>query len=283
MTAALDSATAQDVSGGHVLARSPGCAFISFSGGVESTTMTLLFGATATPIFADTGAEHEEMYARLDYLETRFREIHNKPDFRIVRVKAKNAENTGADNLTDYILHRAYFPSPMARFCTRLFKIEPINKFLEAAGECELMIGLNADEKDRTGNHGLLPNVKYSYPLIDLGITRAMAVQALKQYGLEPKLPVYMRRGGCVYCPFKSKSEYVAMAHLSPGQLEGVAELEEAVQRKSRTGKWYGVRDGIPSMRQLIEDEKHQLFSTEEMYAQQPEEIGSPCGVFCHR
>jgi 3'-phosphoadenosine 5'-phosphosulfate sulfotransferase (PAPS reductase)/FAD synthetase len=246
--------------------------------------MVLLFGAKSQPIFSDTGAEHPEMYARLDYLEERFREIHNKPDFKIIRVRAENAENTGTDNLTDYILHRAYFPSPMARFCTRLFKIEPMNRFLKNAGDCELMIGLNADEKDRTGNHGLLQNVKYSYPLIDLGINRATALAALKQYGLEPKLPVYMRRGGCIYCPFKSKKEYVAMAHLAPSQLEKVADLEEAVQRKSNTGKWYGVRDGIQSMRGLIEQEKTQsLFSAEEMYAQQPEEIGSPCGVFCHR
>ncbi len=161
-----------------------------------------------------------------------------------------------------------------------------MNNFLKEAGECELMIGLNADEVDkREGNLGTIPSIKISYPLVDLGITRKMCVAALKEYDLEPKLPVYMRRGGCVYCPFKSNKEYIAMAHLAPSQLEGVAQLEEKVHALARNQnkKFYGVRHGIPSMRGLIEDEKLSMFSAAEMYDNQPEEIGTPCGVFCHR
>lgn len=259
--------------------------FIAYSGGVESTAMALAFGRNAQCIFTDTGAEHEEMYARLDFVERELKKIHG-PCFSITRIKAKDADGTGTDNLTDYILHYGYFPSPMARFCTRAFKIEPMNDFLRDAGECELMIGLNADEADkREGNLGTLPNIKISYPLVDLHITRSIAITALKEYGLEPRLPVYMRRGGCVYCPFKSKKEYIAMAHLAPGQIEKVAALEEKVHSLARNKNktFYGVRHGIPSMRGLIEDEKRSLFSSSEMYDQQPEEIGTPCGVFCHR
>lgn len=247
--------------------------------------MALMFGHAAQCVFTDTGAEHPEMYDRLDLVETKLKAIHGD-QFTIKRIKAQNADGTGTDNLTDYILHYGYFPSPMARFCTRAFKIEPMNDFLRDAGECELMIGLNADEEDkREGNLGTIPTIKISYPLVDLGITRKMCVAALKEYGLEPRLPVYMRRGGCVYCPFKSKKEYIAMAHLAPNQLEGVAALEEKVhalaRNKSKT--FYGVRDGVPSMRGLIEDEKRSLFTAAEMYDYQPDEIGTPCGVFCHR
>jgi len=259
--------------------------FIAYSGGVESTCMALLFGHRAQCIFTDTGVEHPEMYARLDDVENRLRKIHGE-SFNIIRIKAENADGTGIDNLTDYILHYGYFPSPRARFCTRAFKIEPMNKFLANSGDCELMVGLNADEQDkRDGNLGTAPNITISYPLIDLGITRAQALAALKEYELEPRLPVYMRRGGCVYCPFKSKKEYIAMAHLAPSQLESVAVLEEKVHELDRNEnkKFYGVRDGIPSMRGLIEQEKQSLFSSAEMYDQQPDEIGTPCGVFCHR
>jgi len=45
--------------------------FISFSGGVESTTMCVLYGKGATAIWCDTGAEHKEMYERIDYCEKR--------------------------------------------------------------------------------------------------------------------------------------------------------------------------------------------------------------------
>lgn len=247
--------------------------------------MALMFGRDAQCIFTDTGAEHPEMYSRLDDVEERLRKIHGV-SFNIIRIKAENADGTGTDNLTDYILHYGYFPSPVARFCTRAFKIEPMNKFLANVGECELMVGLNADEQDkRDGNLGTNPNIKISYPLIDLGITRAKAIAAIKAYELEPRLPVYMRRGGCIYCPFKSNKEYIAMAHLAPSQLEYVANLEEKVHALARNKdkKFYGVRHGIPSMRGLIEDEKLSMFTSAEMYDQQPDEIGTPCGVFCHR
>ena len=36
--------------------------YISFSGGVESRTMALLYGDKADAIFSDTGSEHDELY-----------------------------------------------------------------------------------------------------------------------------------------------------------------------------------------------------------------------------
>ena len=47
--------------------------FISFSGGVESTTMCILFGKGAKAIWCDTGAEHEEMYERIDFVEAKLK------------------------------------------------------------------------------------------------------------------------------------------------------------------------------------------------------------------
>lgn len=49
--------------------------FISFSGGVESTTMCILFGKGAKAIWCDTGAEHEEMYATIDFVEAKLKEL----------------------------------------------------------------------------------------------------------------------------------------------------------------------------------------------------------------
>lgn len=40
--------------------------FIAFSGGVESTTMCILYGKGATAVFTDTGSEHAEMYRRIE-------------------------------------------------------------------------------------------------------------------------------------------------------------------------------------------------------------------------
>jgi 3'-phosphoadenosine 5'-phosphosulfate sulfotransferase (PAPS reductase)/FAD synthetase len=57
--------------------------YISFSGGVESTTMCLLYGKGATAIWCDTGAEHKEMYNRIDMVEKYLVDFHNG-DFNLV-------------------------------------------------------------------------------------------------------------------------------------------------------------------------------------------------------
>ena len=85
--------------------------------------MALLWGKDATPIFSDTGWEHAALYERLHVVESTLREIHG-PDFEIVRV-SRNGER-----LQDYIRDQKFFPSFRARFCTRMFKIEPIDNFL---------------------------------------------------------------------------------------------------------------------------------------------------------
>jgi 3'-phosphoadenosine 5'-phosphosulfate sulfotransferase (PAPS reductase)/FAD synthetase len=59
--------------------------YISFSGGVESTTMCLLYGKGATAIWCDTGAEHKEMYNRIDKVEQYLKDFHSG-DFNLIRI-----------------------------------------------------------------------------------------------------------------------------------------------------------------------------------------------------
>ena len=169
--------------------------FISFSGGVESTTMCILFGKGAKAIWCDTGAEHEEMYATIDFVEAKLKELHGN-EFEIIRLKPNvKVKGTWVDNLLDAVLTWRFMPSPMMRYCTGKFKIEPIDNFLSQQGECELMIGLNADEESREGNWGLKANVKYSYPLQEKQLSRADCEDVLKIYKLHPNFPAYMLRG----------------------------------------------------------------------------------------
>lgn len=62
--------------------------YIAFSGGVESTTMCLLYGKDATAVFTDTGSEHEYLYKRLEKVEKFLMEHHNG-DFELIRLRAK--------------------------------------------------------------------------------------------------------------------------------------------------------------------------------------------------
>ena len=231
--------------------------YIAFSGGVESTAMSVIWGGEATAIFTDTGWEHAVLYERIDEVERVIREQHH-PDFKIIRLQA-------GDGLKEYIRKMKFFPSFNARFCTRMFKIEPMDDFLAELGEVELFIGLNAEEGDRVGNHGLKKNVNYRYPLIENGITRDACIEIISKANLMPSFPAYMQRGGCIGCFFKTKKEYEAMALLNPEEAYGVADLEDEVQ--DARGEHYGVRDGIPNMRRFLDISRSQcLIDPKEMY-----------------
>jgi len=282
--AAPVSESMQHVSG--VSASASGATFIAFSGGVESTTMALLFGHKAQCVFTDTGAEHGLMYDRLNDVEKKLKAIHGD-GFHVLRIKAEKCDGKPIDNLTDYIRHTGIFPNQVMRFCTKYFKIAPYNAFLRDKTPCSLMVGLNADEiEKREGNHGLY-GVTVEYPLVDLGMNREKCKQMLAAYDLLPKLPPYMRRGGCKYCPYKSRKEYAAMVHLAPDEMEEIAQLEEDINQGERNtrGKFWAAAMAIPEgFRKFMETEKSQtLFTPDEMYGQQTGAIETACGVFCHR
>lgn len=242
--------------------------YIAFSGGVESTTMVAMFHQIATPVFTDTGWEHDELYKQIEKVEKHF-------GIEVVRVRRKDGVT-----LPQYIEDQKFYPSFRARFCTRMFKIEPMDEFLADKTPCEIMIGLNAEEAEkRTGNFGLQKGVKYTYPLVDLGVTRKACVLLLTELGILPQFPEYMKRGGCVGCFYKSKREYAAMAKQSPAEADSIAAIEEAIQ--DERGKYYAVRDGIKNMRRFIEQARAQ----QEFEFNQSDEMVVPeaCGVFCRR
>lgn len=247
--------------------------FISFSGGVESSTMCVLFGGKADAIFADTGFEHSEIYKRIDLVEKWVQDFH-RTDFKIHRIQAKNT-------LIEEIRYKKFYPSFKSRFCTGDYKIKPIDKFLEQykSNGVELMIGLNVDEiEQRTGNHGNKKFVKYSYPLADNNISRNGCIMILKKVGLNPEFPAYMKRGGCIGCYYKSKKEYEAMALLNPIEFKIVEDLENDIQDKRK--KYFSIIQGI-KMSEIRESVGNMIFKPVEIYAALND--ATKCGVFCNR
>lgn len=247
--------------------------FFSFSGGVESTTMGVLFGDKANGIFADTGWEHDVMYERIEFVEKRIKMFY--PDFKIIKVKRDG------ESLPEYIERGKYFPNHGARFCTRMYKIEPIDNYLKQFKEegAVLMIGLNYDEiEERTGNHGNLKFVSYEYPLVDKKLNRAQCKAILKSLDLLPNFPAYMQRGGCIGCYYKSKKEYEAMALLNPAEFEKVEQLEKIIQDKR--DKYFSIIEKKP-MWAIREGVRNMIFNPDEIYP--VVNNATKCGVFCNR
>ena len=118
--------------------------FVSVSGGLDSTALAIICSVNDPEynwkyIFADTGDEFYQVYDHLDKMEKVL-------GIEIIRVK--NEKYT----LKEYELKQKYFPSPKARFCTRMFKIQPIEEYLDNCGLYKLAIGLRYDEDMRLGN-----------------------------------------------------------------------------------------------------------------------------------
>lgn len=249
--------------------------FISFSGGVESTTMCVLFGNVADAVFADTGGEHKEIYERIQLVEKWCQKFH-RSDFKIHLVK-----NNKYGTLTEYIKEQKFFPSFKARYCTRMFKIEPIDDFLTQFKNegVSLMIGLNYDEvNQRIGNHGNKKFVSYEYPLVDKLLNREACKRILKKVGLLPNFPSYMKRGGCKYCYYKSLKEYEAMALLNPEEFEEVEKLENEIQDKRED--FFSI---LPNkkMSDIRESVSNMIFKPHEIYPVVND--ATNCGVFCNR
>jgi len=256
--------------------------FISFSGGVESTTMCILYGKGAKAIWCDTGAEHKEMYARIDLVERQLKKLHGE-DFEIIKIiPSVKVKGNFVSTLLEYILKSKFMPSPQMRYCTGKFKIEPIDKFLEKQGDCELMIGLNSDEEKREGNWGLKTNVKYTYPLQDAGHSREECEDILRMYNLHPEFPAYMLRGGCSMCIFKSEKEYKALWYLNRTEYNEMVKFEEDYQDNRK--KTYSIMASGKTLKQLAAECSAEMFHEDiiQTYKDYKKE-GKSCGAFCRR
>jgi len=262
--------------------------FIAFSGGVESTTMCILYGLDAIALWCDTGCEEKVMYDRIDFVEQKINEIHSNR-FKLIRIKPiVNVKGTECSSLNELAMAYKYFPSPTSRYCTRTFKIKPIDEYLINQGECELMIGFNADEdpgRDRTGNYMKCKNVRYRYPLYDDGLDRRDCGEILKQHDLNPSFPPYMKRGGCTHCFYKGRSELKAKYLYDPDGFMSDLEFEKQLQHRREKFYYINMNAGgsYKTIKEEVDKELKMWGRDEVMSWYDKVNTHKPCGAFCHR
>lgn len=121
-------------------------------------------------MFNPTGQEYPEVYQWLDKVS----EYFNKPIMKVGRP------------LKQIIAEQNWFlPSPQARYCTRLSKIEPMEKYLNKDA-ATVYFGIRSDE-DRGGyDNTSSPHITPKYPLKELGITLPMVYQIVSHKDLKP-------------------------------------------------------------------------------------------------
>jgi len=145
-------------------------------------------------------------------------------------------------------------------------------------------IGLRADEPERKGNLTQMDGLTIRYPMRERGMTRSDALQVCIEHDLLPRYPVYMARGGCVGCFYKRPAEVKAMIHLVPDVVAELEALEDEVQ--DQRGKRFHCFCNVgKSVRKIREEETETLFDKSEAWlaAMENDDVGEPCGLFCHR
>lgn len=121
--------------------------------------------------FNDTGVELPETYAWLSKVE----QYLGQPLTRV----------SDGESLTETIRRFNILPSIHMRYCTRMKKIEPMERYFKD-GEYNLFIGLRYDERDRMGYVAKSDNIHVYYPLIEQRMTLVHVYTGLKEVDLLP-------------------------------------------------------------------------------------------------
>lgn len=216
---------------------------LSLGAGVQSTALLLLAIGGRIPrpdfaVFADTGWEPRSVYEHLDRLDV---EAARPAGIEIIRAQATLGTGQGlrADAVSEdtryfrlpvFMRFRSdaenYLPGarPMIlkRSCTQTYKLEPIHRVyrqrlgarvsesgrvgpVPAGARIIQQIGISTDEVQRARD-SRIPWITNSYPLLDLGWSRAVCDEYLEDMGWGGT-----RKSACIGCPFHSRDEWARM------------------------------------------------------------------------
>lgn len=227
--------------------------YVSVSGGADSTAAALLLwerGEDFEMVFSDTGAELPETYWMLPRLATHI------------------GEKLYVVSNGTFFQHFANFgylsPAPTCRYCTRLLKMVPQERFFAAMEAETVAIGIRADEPHRVHDK---PRVKGQpqpfYPLVDAGMDKADVKKLCAKYDLLSPAYAWRTNISCFCCFFQRKNDWLGLLRHHP-ELFQLAEKWEAIS-KGKTGKnglhgitqywWGGNTKSLFSLRATVEDQ----------------------------
>lgn len=189
---------------------------LGLSGGKDSAALAIyLKDQGRAPdmeyFFCDTGAELPEVYDFIDRME----DYLGKEIARL---------NSGRDFDHHLKMYGGYLPSPRQRWCTRVMKIEPFERFV---GDDETLsyIGIRADE-NRDGYISTKHNIKPVFPFIHDGIVRADVFRILEETVGIPDYYRWRKRSGCYFCFFQQRNEWLGLRREHPELFEAAMRYE---------------------------------------------------------
>jgi len=168
------------------------------------------------------------------------------------------------DSLYDYALDYRMVPVMLRgrsarRWCTRLFKIEPLYKYYRKP--CFEMIGIDIGEQGRA-NIQVKDGVETRYPLIEAEINRAACKDIIRSHGLP--LPM---KSGCYICPGQKVTQWRNLRNEHPELFCKAAQLEQRnMDYRISQGKKAMFLNAQPkaSLYSIVDEDQIQVFEQDE-------------------
>ena len=199
---------------------------LMLSGGKDSTALAIHMRDRIPEmeyVFCDTDKELPETY---EYL-TKIEYFLGKKVVRLI-------DDRGFDHWLE--VYRGYLPSSNMRWCTRMLKMKPFEKYV---GDTDVMmyVGIRADE-DRAAYVSTKPNIKTVLPFKEEGITIEGVHRILDESGVGlPSYYDWRTRSGCYFCFFQRRSEWVGLTGKAPRPVRTLSKRYEKVNEE--TGERY--------------------------------------------
>ena len=200
---------------------------LSLSGGKDSTALAIYMRDRVADMeyaFCDTGEELPETYDYLDKLETYLGKA-------IIRLNPDR-------KFSHYLeLYRGVLPDPRTRWCTRMLKIKPFERFV---GEDEVVsyVGIRADE-DREGYITTKPNITTRFPFKEDGLVKEDVRRILDESGIGlPSYYEWRSRSGCYFCFFQQRQEWANLSERHPELYEKAKSFEKFDEETGERFTW---------------------------------------------
>lgn len=202
---------------------------LMLSGGKDSTALAVYMRGKVQEmeyVFCDTDKELEETYQYLSKIEYHL-------GIKIVRLK----DDRGFDHWLD--VYGGYLPSSTMRWCTRMLKIKPFEKYV-GDDEVVMYAGIRADE-DRTAYVSTKPNIKTVLPFKDDGKTLDDIHRILEESGIGyPDYYSWRTRSGCYFCFFQRRAEWVGLMERHPELFKEAKRYEKIDEATGERYTWSG-------------------------------------------
>jgi len=209
---------------------------LGLSGGRDSAALAVYMRQHHQEIeieyfFTDTGKELPEVYEFLYRME----------GFLGKEIKRLDPERDFDYWLTQY---NNFLPSPQTRWCTRMLKIKPFEKwvkqdFLDKGYTVFSYVAIRADEEYREGYTSKRNDLVVKLPLKEAGIDKEGVNEILESSGLGlPAYYAWRSRSGCTFCFFQQKIEWVRLMEHHPDAFEEAKAYEKDALESGSPFTW---------------------------------------------